>query len=205
MKKRSAFTLIEILVVIAIIGVLAMVMIPAVGYARGALTKTKTKARFNEWVTAVKQYKMAYGFYPTLGQSTTEGSDAHFNLGEGSNSEAFVKSLTGRDPETNEKLKGTERAKYNRKGTSFCDFSVEDYTQQDGTVETGKLADGFGNPYIHLVMDTSSPEGRVQIPQKYLPEDATEDEKNEKGMLGTVIIFTSAVDGEDYTSVYSWR
>ncbi len=205
MKKRSAFTLIEILVVLAIIGVLAMVMIPAVGYARGALTKTKTKARFNEWVTAVKQYKMTYGFYPTLGQSVTSGSDTHFNLGEGSNSEAFVKSLSGRDPQTSNKLTGTERTKYNRKATAFCDFSEEDFTQEDGSVEYGKLTDGFHNPYIHLVMDTSKPEGRVQIPQKYLPEDATEDETNENGMLGTVLIFTSKVDGNDYESVYSWR
>lgn len=205
MKKRSAFTLIEILVVLAIIGVLAMVMIPAVGFARSALTKTKTKARFNEWVTAIKQYKMAYGFYPTLGQSTSSGSDTHFNLGEGSNSEAFVKSLSGRDPETGNKLTGTERTKYNRKATAFCDFSEEDYTQEDGTIEYGKLTDGFRNPYIHVVMDTSKPEGRVQIPQKYLPEDATDDESNENGMLGTVLIFTSTVDGENYPSVYSWR
>ena len=204
MKKRSAFTLIEILVVIGIIGVLAMVMVPAIGLAKDSLTKTKTKARFNEWVTAVKQYKMTYGFFPTLGQNTTSGTDSHFNLADGTNSEAFVKTLSGRDPETGEKLKGTERTKYNRKSTPFCDFSGDDYTQLDGSVEVGKLADGFGNNNIHIVMDTTE-NGRVEIPQQYLPDDATEDEKNEKGMLGTVIIFSSDKDGEDYTSVYSWR
>lgn len=204
MKKRSAFTLIEILVVIGIIGVLAMVMVPAIGLAKDSLTKTKTKARFNEWVTAVKQYKMTYGFFPTLGQNAASGTDSHFNLADGSNSEAFVKTLSGRDPQTGDKLKGTERSKYNRKATPFCDFSGDDYTQLDGSVEEGKLADGFGNNNIHLVMDTTG-DGRVEIPQQYLPDDATEDEKNEKGMLGTVIIFSSDKDGEDYTSVYSWR
>lgn len=203
MKKRG-FTLIEILVVIAIIGLLAMIFIPVVGSARTALTSTKTKARFNEWVTAVKQYKMTYGFYPTLGQTVSTGSDAYFNLGDGSNSEAFVKSLSGRDPETGEKLKGQERTKYNRKSTAFCEFSGEDFTQADGSIEYGTLADGFGNNNIHIVMDTTG-NSRVEIPQKYLPEDATEDESNEKGMLGEVIIFTSKVDDEEYESVYSWR
>ena len=58
MKKRNAFTLIELLVVIGIIGLLAGIMIPAVSGAMDALTRTKTKSRFNEWVTAVKQYKL---------------------------------------------------------------------------------------------------------------------------------------------------
>lgn len=203
MKKR-AFTLIEILVVIGIIGLLAAIFVPVAGAAKTALTRTKTKARFNEWVTAVEQYKTTYGFYPTLGQTTESGSDAHFNLGEGSNSEAFVKSLSGRDPQSGDKLTGTERTKYNRRATSFCDFSGEDFTQTDGSVEYGKLVDGFGNNNIHIVMDTTD-NGRVEIPQRYLPADATEDESNEKGMMGRVIIFTSDVDGEEYESVYSWR
>ncbi|MBE6400827.1 MAG: prepilin-type N-terminal cleavage/methylation domain-containing protein [Opitutales bacterium] len=203
MKKRG-FTLIEILVVIAIIGLLAAIMIPVAGGAKDALTKTKSKARFNEWVTAVEQYKMTYGFYPTLGQNTPSGSDAHFNLANGSNSEAFVKSLYGKDPETGDKLTGSERTKYNRKATTFCEFSGEDFTQASGEVEFGKLVDGFGNNNIHIVMDTTG-NGRVEIPQQYLPSDATEDESNEKGMLGRVIIFTSEKDGEDYESVYSWR
>ena len=203
MKKRG-FTLIEILVVIGIIGLLAGIMIPVAGGAMDAMTRTKTKARFNEWVTAVEQYKMAYGFYPTLGQNAPAGSDAHYNLGNGSNSEAFVKSLYGKDPETGEKLKGSERTKYNRKATTFCEFSGEDFTQGDGSIEFGKLADGFGNNNIHLVMDTTG-NSRVEIPSQYLPEDATDDESNEKGMMGKVIIFTSEKDGDDYESVYSWR
>ena len=192
MKKRG-FTLIEILVVIGIIGLLAGIMIPVAGGAMDAMTRTKTKARFNEWVTAVEQYTMAYGFYPTLGQNAPA-----------SNSEAFVKSLYGKDPETGEKLKGAERTKYNRKATTFCEFSGEDFTQGDGSIEFGKLADGFGNNNIHLVMDTTG-NSRVEIPSQYLPEDATDDESNEKGMMGKVIIFTSEKDGDDYESVYSWR
>lgn len=204
MKKRNAFTLIELLVVIGIIGLLAGIMIPAVSGAMDALTRTKTKSRFNEWVTAVKQYKLTYGFYPTLGQTVSSGSDAHFNLGDGQNSEAFVKSLSGRDPESGDKLTGEERSRYNRKATQFCTFSQEDFTQEDGTQEPGRLVDGFFNPNIHLVMDTTG-NSRVEIPQQYLPDDATEDESNENGMLGEVLIFTSEVDGEEYPSVYSWR
>lgn len=202
--KKPAFTLIEILVVIGIIGILAAIFVPVAGSARTSLTKTKTKSRFNEWVTAIGQYKTAYGFYPTLGQTTSTTSDLHVNLADGSLSEAFVKTLSGRDPTSGEKITGTDRTKYNRKATSFCDFTGDDYKQLDGSTEEGKLADGFGNNNIHVVMDTTD-NGRVEIPSQYLPDDATDDETNEKGMLGRVIIFTSDVDGDDYESVYSWR
>ena len=53
-------------------------------------------------------------------------------------------------------------------------------------------------------MDTTG-NSRVEIPQQYLPDDATEDESNENGMLGEVIIFTSEKDDEEYPSVYSLR
>lgn len=204
MKKRG-FTLIEILVVIGIIGILAGIFIPVAGSAKNALTRTKTKARFNEWCTAIEQYKVTYGSYPTFGQSAgSSENDLHVNLGEGSNADAFVKTLSGRDQESGEKIKGAERSKYNRKSVSFCDFSQSDFTDENGTVDYTKLVDGFYNPSIHVVMDTTDNK-RVQIPTKYLPEDATDDESNANGMLGRVIIFTSEVDGEDYTSVYSWR
>lgn len=202
--NRRAFTLIEILVVIGIIGILAAIFVPVAGAAKTSLTKTKSKSRFNEWVTAIGQYKTAYGFYPTLGETTSSDSDSHFNLDEGTNSEAFVKTLSGRDPDTGEKITGTERTKYNRKATAFCDFTGDDYKQSDGSIEMGKLADGFGNNNIHVVMDTTD-DMHVEIPSQYLPEDATDDESNEKGMLGRVIIFTSDVDGDDYECIYSWR
>ena len=206
--KKPAFTLIELLVVIGIIGILAAIFVPAAGAARTSLTKTKTKARFNEWITAIGQYKNSYGFYPTFGQtSTSSTSDLHVNLGDGSNSDAFVKTLSGRDPETGDKITGAERTKYNRKAQSFCDFSTEDFTQEDGFIDFTKIADGFGNNNIHVVMDTTDNK-RVQIPQQYMPDDATDDEQNEKGMLGTVIIFTSEKDSQDesdFPAVYSWR
>jgi len=202
--KKPAFTLIELLVVIGIIGILAAIMIPVAGTVRTTMTKTKTKSRFNEWVTAIGQYKQTYGFYPTFGQASESGKDLHVNLANGDYAEAFVKTLSGRDLETGDKITGAERTKYNRRAVSFCDFSQEDFTQEDGSIDYTKIVDGFYNPNIHIVMDTTD-NRRVEIPQQYMPEDATEDEQNEKGMMGTVIIFTSEEDGEDYTSVYSWR
>lgn len=202
--KKNAFTLIELLVVIGIIGILAAIFIPVAGGVRTTMTKTKTKARINEWVTAIGQYKQTYGFYPTFGQTSDSGTDLHINLANGDYADAFVKTLSARDPETGDKITGTDRTKYNRRAISFCDFTQEDFTQEDGSIDYSKIVDGFYNPNIHIVMDTTD-NRRVEIPQQYLPEDATDDEQNENGMMGTVIIFMSDVDGEDYTSVYSWR
>ncbi len=204
MEKRG-FTLIEILVVIGIIGILAAILVPVAGAAKKTLTRTKTKARFNEWCTAIEQYKVTYGYYPTFGSSSSStSSDLQLNLADGEYSDAFVKTLSGRDQETGDKITGTERSKYNRKAISFCDFSQEDFTDENGDIDYEKLVDGFFNPNIHVAMDTTDNK-RVQIESQYLPSDATEDEKNEDGMLGRVIIFTSEVDGDEYTSVYSWR
>lgn len=80
----GAFTLIELLTVIAIIGILAAILIPTVSSARTAASKAKTRAQFSQWATAIEAFRQEYGYYPTFdttnkvnGGATTTATALH--------------------------------------------------------------------------------------------------------------------------------
>ena len=64
--RSSAFTLLELLTVIAVIGLLAALIFPAVRSARTAAGKARTKVQFNQWAAAMESFRSEYGYYPAL-------------------------------------------------------------------------------------------------------------------------------------------
>ena len=66
MKTRTvcAFTLLELLSVIAIIGILAALLFPGFSAARRSATKAKTKVQFAQWTAAIESFRGEYGYYP---------------------------------------------------------------------------------------------------------------------------------------------
>lgn len=72
--KKLAFTLIELLTVIAIIAVLMGLLFPAIGAAKESAKKTQAKNDCVQIVTAVKAYYTEYGKYPLTGSSTSDYS-----------------------------------------------------------------------------------------------------------------------------------
>jgi prepilin-type N-terminal cleavage/methylation domain-containing protein len=63
---RSAFTLIELLTVIAIIGILAKILIPAVGQVREVANKSKSSANMRSIAVSYATYSTAGGRIKTL-------------------------------------------------------------------------------------------------------------------------------------------
>jgi prepilin-type N-terminal cleavage/methylation domain-containing protein len=61
-----AFTLIELLTVIAILGVLAAILVPTVSGARNSAYKAKTRSQFSQWASAFEAFRQEYGTYPQL-------------------------------------------------------------------------------------------------------------------------------------------
>ena len=86
--KEGAFTLVELLVVISIIGMLAGLMSVAIPKAMESGKKAKAKGELTAIVAAVKAYKQEYGRWP--GNNTT--SDQPF---EGNNSKYLLAALGG--------------------------------------------------------------------------------------------------------------
>jgi len=68
-RLRRAFTLLELLTVIAIIGILAALIFPSVRSARVAANKARTKVRFSQWAAAIEGFRNEYGCYPAFHSS----------------------------------------------------------------------------------------------------------------------------------------
>ena len=70
---RSAFTLIELLIVIAIIGILMSLLFPAVNSAIDAAKKASAQNDVTQIATAITAYNTEYGRLPGTGSSDTMG------------------------------------------------------------------------------------------------------------------------------------
>ncbi len=74
-KRRSAFTLVEILVVLAIIAILAAILFPAFNRAKESARQTNCQSNLQQIYAAVQLYKQDEGRYPaTLLDILAEGA-----------------------------------------------------------------------------------------------------------------------------------
>lgn len=65
--ERSAFTLVELLVVITIIGVLIALLLPAVQAARESARRTQCANHLKQWGLGAMSHVQAHGHFPTCG------------------------------------------------------------------------------------------------------------------------------------------
>jgi len=72
MKKRSGFTLIEIMVVVVIMGLLAALVVPNVLARVEEARRTTAKTQIEAFASSLEMYRLRIGNYPT----TQQGLDA---------------------------------------------------------------------------------------------------------------------------------
>ncbi len=63
-RKRHAFTLIEMLVVIGVIAILASITLGVITMAKSTSQEKRIQGQLNQLITAIEQYKSKVGFYP---------------------------------------------------------------------------------------------------------------------------------------------
>lgn len=144
--KRNAFTLIELLMVIAIIGILAAILIPVVGIVRNNANIVASKANLSGYVNAIGLFKGEYNYYP-FSDAHADGGATIPTIGEAE----FVGALSATNLDGT-RIGSSDPEKYgNRRLQPFYDFTGSDFFQGDST--TGKIADRFDNTNIFIAID----------------------------------------------------
>lgn len=167
--KKKAFTLIELLMVIAIIGILAGILIPTVGIVREKAIVTTSKARLAQYMTAIQSFKGEYKYYPF--SSLLDSENGWLDLSDSANSEVFYETLMARDlsdPSVKVAAEG------NRRRIQFYPFSEDELSDgfsEDSTIVENSIIDGFGNNRIIFAFDHDN-DGVITVPD---PEGSSSD------------------------------
>jgi prepilin-type N-terminal cleavage/methylation domain-containing protein len=151
-NPQAAFTLIELLTVIAIIGILAAILIPTVGKVRESARKAKVKTQLSQWGVAIETFKGEYGYYPdfkNLSGGKVNGGSFNATL---SAAHYFHDVLGGRrrdgsspaSPASTDPLGQGN----NRKRVVFGTIGPDELGSG------GKIIDAFGNEDIAVIIDT---------------------------------------------------
>lgn len=143
MKGRchAGFTLLELLAVIAVIGILAGLLFPGIGAARRAAGKAKTRVQFNQWAAAIESFRGEYGYYPVFDQTNL------VNGGVTAIDHPFHDVLAARRRDGSALVLNGSAAAQNRKLISLFAFSDSDFTP------SGLIRDAFDNTEIAVLVD----------------------------------------------------
>jgi len=148
MKPRfPGFTLLEVLTVVAVIGVLVALLLPSLAAARAAANRASTKVRFNEWAEAIESFRAEYGFYPQFpaGGLVNDGAGA-----AAADDHPFHDVLAGRRRDGHDLPEGgsaSSAAVQNPRRIRFHTFGAAEFD------DSGRLQDAFGNPEIAVLVD----------------------------------------------------
>jgi len=148
-RPRRGFTLLELLSVIAVIGLLAAMIFPAVRSARVAANKARTKVQFSQWAAALEGFRSEYGYYPAFDPTApVNGGASTAPAGD----HLFHDILAGRKRDGTALPPTGPAATQNRKLIGFYSFGESDFTTA-GSPTPNLLHDAFDNTEIAVLVD----------------------------------------------------
>ena len=202
--KARAFTLVELLTVIAVLAILAGIMIPTLGGARRSAQRAETRVRFSQWAIAMEQFRQEYGYYPQI-----DGDGAAANKIAPAR---FAGALTGR------RLDGSSFSSATDPDLAGNKRRVTFYTiaENELSADRSALADAFGNTDIAVYYDrngdgritTADTDGRDPV-SVTAGSRSTAPGRDDLDLAGSGVragvIFYSAGSGAEGEIVYSWK
>jgi prepilin-type N-terminal cleavage/methylation domain-containing protein len=162
----AGFTLVELLTVIAVIGILLAILLPTTSSARNAAKKAKTRGQFAQWGAAIEAFRQEYGYYPTFETSGAGLNKVNGNTTGAANLTAvhrFYETLVGtrRDgsalPTTTTGTPPPPQAQNTRR-IQFITFTEADIvpvstTDTTLTAKRGLIRDAFDTTDIAVLVD----------------------------------------------------
>jgi prepilin-type N-terminal cleavage/methylation domain-containing protein len=227
--RFSAFTLIELLTVIAVIGILAAIIIPTVGAVRTTAKKTQTRAQFSQIINAYKLFKQEYGYFPNFDVTgPIDGGLYVFKDNEDAN--MFSYAFTGKLLDPSDTIPSAYGKIGNRKSRKTFDLPPDYLTSINP--DDAKLQDAFNNTEIAIIYDYNN-DGRITLGsgaandatdtltdrqvaaadggEKFAPTTGSAtattppDIPDVVGVRADVIIYSAGKDGSDKQAVMSWK
>jgi prepilin-type N-terminal cleavage/methylation domain-containing protein len=144
-RTKRAFTLIELLTVIAIIGVLLALLFPAIKSALGKAEATKAQHGISDLATAFQHYYTEYGKWPVADTQSNITYIVDTNLVallQGVNNPGSLTGPTGGTFPSPLGIVGNNTLQGNPRGIHFLDFKQSDING------TGAFIDPWKQPYF---------------------------------------------------------
>jgi type II secretory pathway pseudopilin PulG len=150
-KRRTyaAFTLIELIVVVAIIIILAGLVLSTVGYAQKKAARSRAETEIAAMSAACESYKADYGVYPN--NSNTNNLDAKTN----GNPTTAAYSLASFYLYT--QLSGDSSGNRSPTAKSYMSFTPKMLLPGGGIGTVTAIADPFGNSYGYSTANQTDP------------------------------------------------
>lgn len=204
--RRASFTLVELLTVIAVLGILAAILVPVVGRAQESARRARVKTQFAQWAVAIEGFRAEYGYYPNFSATTTAPLPAASRINEVPG--LFFQTLTGRREDgTAPDLPRALAA--NPRRVAFLAFAADEL----GEGANPPISDAIGNTDLVLLVDRDG-DGLI-LPPSPMPTVAAAQTGLSltpnatafpPGGVRAGVLFYSAGTGRDADDiVYSWR